>query len=186
MAADLEAVLLDLLRKRPQGWKEYELLLALEARGQPGFEREGDRSRLGLYRRHFRLFHALYMLRDRLHGEAASDLHVHCLDIRLRAYRNPEAWQPAERDGLREHYRDLDRGEALTEAEVEALIAGGLRRSFARERRTEALAALGLADPVSDSEIRRRFRTLALEHHPDLGGDPQRFQQISAAVSWLR
>ncbi len=67
-----------------------------------------------------------------------------------------------------------------------ALIAGGLRRSFARERRTEALAALGLADPVSDSEIQRRFRTLALEHHPDLGGDLQRFQQISAAVSWLR
>jgi hypothetical protein len=186
MSADLESALLDLLWRQPQGWREFDLLAVLEEGGQPGFDSECDRSRAGLYRRHFRLFHALYELRDRLREEATADLHVHCLDIRLFAYHNPERRLPAELDGLREYYRDPDRIGALTEQEVEALIRDGLERVVARERRDAALLVLDLIDPVSSSDIRRRFHALALQHHPDLGGDLRRFQKISAAAALLR
>jgi hypothetical protein len=186
MSVDLESALLDLLWRQPQGWREFDLLTALEEGGQPGFAWERDRSRADLYRRHFWLFHVLYELRDRLREEAAADLHVHCLDIRLVAYQNPERRLPAELDGVREYYRDPDRADALTDQEVEALIRDGLERVVARERRDAALLVLDLIDPVSSSDIRRRFHALALQHHPDLGGDPRHFQEISAAAATLR
>ena len=33
--------------------------------------------------------------------------------------------------------------------------------------------ALGLAKTASDKEIKSAFRKLALQHHPDRGGDPE-------------
>jgi len=186
LSVDLESALLDLLWSRPQGWREFDLLATLEEGGQPGFESGRDHSRVGLFRRHFRLFHALYGLRDRLRREAAADLRVHCVDIRIVAYQNPDRRLPAELDGVREYYRDPCRADALTEQEVEVLIRDGLERVVARERRHAALLTLDLSDPVSSSDIRRRFHALALQHHPDLGGDPRRFQEISAAAAQLR
>ncbi|MHB1292692.1 MAG: DnaJ domain-containing protein, partial [Sulfuricella sp.] len=57
---------------------------------------------------------------------------------------------------------------------------------FARlGHRAEALAALGLADPVDYPEIRRRYRELAMEHHPDRGGELEKLQAINAAMELL-
>ncbi len=185
-ATPLELRLLELLLQEPRGWREFDLLAALEERGQPGFRSRSERSRLDLYRRHYQLFHALYSLRDRLRAAALADLQVHCLEIRLLAYRNPEEHSPAARDELRDYYRDPGSIDSLCEEDVEALIEGGLKRIGARRRRAQALAVLGLADPVTSSQIRRRFHTLALQRHPDQGGDAQRSREISAAASALR
>lgn len=48
-------------------------------------------------------------------------------------------------------------------------------------------AVLGVAPDVSDGELRRAYRLLALEHHPDRAGDAGtvRFQQISEAYAVL-
>jgi curved DNA-binding protein CbpA len=42
-------------------------------------------------------------------------------------------------------------------------------------------AVLGVAPDVSDGELRRAYRLLALEHHPDRAGEAGtvRFQRIS-------
>jgi curved DNA-binding protein CbpA len=53
-------------------------------------------------------------------------------------------------------------------------------------RRDEALSTLGLSPGASQDEIRSRYRALCLEHHPDHGGDPDRFRAIAAAMESLR
>jgi curved DNA-binding protein CbpA len=45
---------------------------------------------------------------------------------------------------------------------------------------------LGVSPSASEEEIRRAFRTLAKEHHPDSGGDEERFKEISQAYDILK
>jgi DnaJ-class molecular chaperone len=44
---------------------------------------------------------------------------------------------------------------------------------------------LGVARTASQDEIKRAYRKLASQHHPDKGGDTQRFQQIQEAYAVL-
>ena len=46
-------------------------------------------------------------------------------------------------------------------------------------------ATLGVAQTASQDEIKRAFRKLASQHHPDKGGDTKRFQEIQAAYDTL-
>lgn len=46
-------------------------------------------------------------------------------------------------------------------------------------------AALGVARTATQDEIKRAFRKLASQHHPDKGGDTQKFQEIQAAYDTL-
>lgn len=45
----------------------------------------------------------------------------------------------------------------------------------------EALDVLGLRGPVAPDEVKRAYRRLARELHPDAGGDPDRFRRVQAA-----
>lgn len=57
------------------------------------------------------------------------------------------------------------------------------------ERQEEAAPAqepepwevLGVAPGASAAEVNAAFRTLSRQHHPDAGGDPIRFQQLTEA-----
>jgi len=51
--------------------------------------------------------------------------------------------------------------------------------------RQQALAALGLPPNASHQQIKRRYRALAKQHHPDRGGDPRQMQRIIAAYELL-
>jgi molecular chaperone DnaJ len=44
---------------------------------------------------------------------------------------------------------------------------------------------LGVSKSASDDEIKKAFRRLAHEHHPDKGGDPSKFKDASEAYSIL-
>ena len=44
---------------------------------------------------------------------------------------------------------------------------------------------LGVSKTASDDEIKKAFRRLAHEHHPDKGGDPSKFKDASEAYSVL-
>lgn len=44
---------------------------------------------------------------------------------------------------------------------------------------------LGVADTASDDEIKKAYRSLAMKHHPDRGGDQAKFQEIQEAYAVL-
>jgi DnaJ-class molecular chaperone len=46
-------------------------------------------------------------------------------------------------------------------------------------------ATLGLQRNASDAEIKKVYRSLAMKHHPDRGGDEKRFKDISQAYDFL-
>lgn len=51
--------------------------------------------------------------------------------------------------------------------------------------RTQAARELGLSLPATPAQVKQAYRRLAREHHPDRGGDPARFQRLTAAVARL-
>ena len=44
---------------------------------------------------------------------------------------------------------------------------------------------LGVAPDASEDAIKKAYRKLALQHHPDKGGDPEKFKAISTAFAVL-
>lgn len=50
---------------------------------------------------------------------------------------------------------------------------------------TDHYATLGVSKTATADEIKRAFRKLASQHHPDKGGDTQKFQAIQAAYAIL-
>jgi curved DNA-binding protein CbpA len=51
--------------------------------------------------------------------------------------------------------------------------------------RQQALNVLGLPSNATRQQIKRRYRTLAKQYHPDRGGDQQQMQRIIAAYELL-
>jgi len=50
---------------------------------------------------------------------------------------------------------------------------------------TDYYSILGVPRTASDDDIKRAYRRLASQHHPDKGGDKERFQEIQEAYSVL-
>lgn len=190
--ADLEAQLLALLNENPAGPSEHDLLKRLRG-ANPLFADFDARQPLSLFRGHFLLFHALYRLRDRLNREGGGRLAIDPLRIVLESAGARDAAQadvaslvPSNSGDLSGWYADLGRWQATTAAEVVELLRQFHAARRANGRRQAALAELGLQDPVDDAAIKRRYRRLAMRHHPDRGGDGQRLREINAALAVLR
>ncbi len=112
-------------------------------------------------------------------------MQISTLLICLHPYHPGEAGQLAETDPLRSYYLDLKHLQETGAADVESMLAAFWTRLSRDNRREEALAILGLTDPVADAAIRRRYRELVMTHHPDRGGDKDRLQLINAALADL-
>ena len=176
----LEALLLE----RPDGWSEQALIRRLQAEGFFSFLPPPPAPPELLYRAHFLLHHALYRLADRWAARAEARLETGPVRIRRLPWRDAGRALSAS-DGLRDYYLDWRNLDDLDTADVDALIASFWARLRGVAGRAEALAELGLADPVDDAAIKRAWRRLAMRHHPDRGGDTARLQRINAAVARL-
>ncbi len=184
MKPALAETLLAILRAHPDGLAEHDLMGKL-ACGDPAFGADAYADELSLFQRHFILFHHLYRLRDELRSARQGDLAIHCLKIALRSCPDGSDDLPAVHDPLRAYYLELSHLENTGRQEVMDMLDAFWRRFARLGQRAEALAALGLADPVDAAEIKRRYRELVREHHPDRGGEVEKIQAINAAMEWL-
>lgn len=186
MSADAFAqLLLKVLRAHPAGISEFELIQQLEATGQPGFEAGCLRDKLTLFQTHFFLFHTLYQLRDRLWAEQEARLDISALRIQLLPLETQGAAELAEHDPLRAYYLDIGNLEQTSEQDVDDLLTQFWARFISNDERQQALAELELSDPVDWPTIKQQYRRLAMQHHPDRGGDEERLQAINAAMEML-
>ncbi len=172
------------LRRDPEGLREYELLERLRGDGPlRGLDE------LELFRVHFLLFHHLYRLRRALERAGRGSLEIHVLRIRLLPLQGPAPnprCLPAAPDPLAAYYLDLGHLVRTRADDVREMLRWFWRRFRIHDRKEDALRALGLEPGAPVGAIRRRFRLLARQHHPDLGGDPERFREVVAAMEVLR
>jgi DnaJ-domain-containing protein 1 len=178
--------LLAILEDHPEGISEHDLLKRLQATAGDDFPDTLFRDELALFRAHFLLFHALHRLRRQLLSGRRGVLQVEATCIRLGPYREASGAGLAEHDPMADYYLDLQNLHETSAAELDEMLGAFWARFHARSRRGEALAILGLEPTAELTEAQRRFRELAMQHHPDRGGDDERFREIQEAIAILR
>ena len=181
----LSTLLRQIFDEHPNGISEYDLLKHLQSQDDTVFNQLNLRSHLTLFQSHFLLFHILYRLRDQLLVDENLALDINPLKIILQAPSVSNANALVEADPLREYYLDLTHLFETSDDDVVNLIASFWSGLKSQEQREFALAELGLKDPVDYPDIKKQYRMLAMQHHPDRGGDTRRLQIINAAMEIL-
>jgi hypothetical protein len=187
-ALDLPDHLLILLQDRPEGCSEYELIQQLKRRHSTHIPHLPLPDKLVLFRTHFLVFNALYLLRDRLWGDASGHLQINPLHVQLLPYTSASAGL-SEQDALREYYLDVTNLRETDEDDVERLLASFWTRMQGSDEKRAALELFELdrsAQPLTLEVIKRRYRQLVGLHHPDRGGSTQRLQSINLAMEILQ
>ncbi|WP_455210368.1 DNA-J related domain-containing protein [Kaarinaea lacus] len=174
----------DCLQQNHTGISEHELLKQLAGDVNSGNWSEAFNNNHALFKAHFLLFHILYQLRNRLLKQKLGILDINPVKIRLLPYREGDA-SLDEYDALMDYYLDITNLENTSAREVDEMLAGFYIKFTNKDKRQQALQILGLKDPVDDHAIKKQYRRLAMEHHPDRGGDHTVLQEINNAVKIL-
>jgi len=166
------------------GLTEYELLQRLLQQGYFEFLNKRPYTSHELFCGHFLLFHCLYRLRDHLWKKQLGHLEISAMRIAIQPYQSGDLVL-VQADPLRSYYLDLNHLTETTAQQVDELIASFWIRMDRQDGRSEALACLGLQDPVADGEIRVAYRKLVMQHHPDRGGCDETLKQLNWAMEKL-
>ncbi len=168
---------------------EYQLISTLN---QQGWELTTNASdSLGLFTSHFLVFNALYQLQEKYWNQYQRYLSVTALKIELL----PKIENDSESSclthytndaALRNYYLDFSQLEAATEVSVKKLLNQFWEHYIATDESVTALNVFSLTHPVSYKEIKQRYRVLAMQTHPDKGGDPEAFQKVNWAFGVLQ
>lgn len=175
--------------ENPQGFKEYELICFIE-RSLGLFENFDAGSSLNLFKKHFIIKHALYRCEPILLKQFNIAIEINNVWI---SFYNPSAAATTNelescnaQQKLKQYYLDWDNFYEASEDSVNDLLDSFWQRFFQVEEREDALQVLGLSLEASKVEIRDKYRQLASIHHPDKGGDPDRFIAIRNAYERLK
>lgn len=185
---NLKGIVLDALQQFPLGLSEHELIRFMQAAGHIQFKRIALWDKLSLFQTHFILFHTLYTLREELWQTQNRVLEISPLKIVLHSFDADDVTQETairEHDPLRDYYLDLTNLKQTTAEDVARLLDTFWTRLDANDQRTAALEVLELADPVDYPTIKQQYRRLAMQHHPDRGGDNVQLQTLNYAMAVL-
>jgi DnaJ-domain-containing protein 1 len=182
---DWQHYLQAVLEAHPQGLSEFELLTRLDTDPDVAFEKGDLADSLNLFQTHFLLFNALYRLREQLVAAGEASVEISALRIRLLPLSADTDGGLAAVDPLRDYYLDLANLDETGRADVDELLGRFWQRYLVHERRGEYLAVLQLDEGADSQAIRRQYRRLAMQHHPDRGGDDDTLKLINEAYAAL-
>jgi len=175
-----------LLLQHPDGLKEIDLFHALHDSMPDIFSKDAFRDSLALFRVHFILFNALYLLRRQLSQTEQGFLDIGQLIIQLQPWPVSHNTQIGVHDPMEAYYLNLKNLQETDRSEIERMLSGFWEKFLAQNNTTPYLKILELPVEVSWDEIKRRYQQLSMQHHPDRGGDTQRYQQINEAYTNLK
>ncbi|MEK7991762.1 MAG: DNA-J related domain-containing protein [Thiotrichaceae bacterium] len=181
----LTEIVFNILRQHPQGLGEFELLKTLQTNQIQGFPSISLTKTYPLFKMHFLLFHTLYKLRRQLWQQQQACLEISALNIRLLPYYSADA-ALTEHDPLEAYYLDVTHLQTTTEQDVEDLITDFWVLFHAGEQKMAALELLGLREPTDYQKIKKQYRKLVSQYHPDRGGNEEKLQAINVAMGILK
>jgi DnaJ-domain-containing protein 1 len=177
----------DILRVHPHGVREIELINQLDEHYHDIFPKKNLADPLILFQTHFVIYNALYTLRDILWSEESGHLELGPVVIRLHPYSSTQQQQTLEKaDHVRDYYLDFSNMDKTNRDSVDRLIRNFWEQMGVHIAQPQAFSVLGLSYPSSWKEIKTRYRQLAMNHHPDRGGDKVVLQEINEAYETLK
>ncbi len=186
--ADFRAEIHSLLLRQTKCLSEYDLLHLLKKHSNFSFIKDIFDSNLSLFHSHFILFHCLYSLRLTLLQQETGVLSISAMNIQLRPYTTSGTGKINEldhADPLQEYYLDTSQLDSTEEKELNDMIDKFWHTLVVNKARPAALHTLGLKDPVEDADIKKMWRKLVMQHHPDRGGDSHTLLAINKAFNIL-
>ena len=180
-----QAELLEILENQDEPIKEYDLIRLLGERGHERFSGSFLGNEPELFRAHFILFNALYRLRQ--HVREADNREIEISAVKIVLHQGDKAAEGLQKsDPLESYYLNEANLKETTDEDVYELLASFWTRFQASTDKDQALALLALREPVEPDVIRKRYRELAFEHHPDRGGSAEKLATINEAMDTLR
>lgn len=180
----LDECVLQLLEANPQGVSEFVLIKHLatvfpdSVFAVPGALRDP----LQLFQLHFLLFHYLYRLSDAL-AVSQRQLSITALCIALESRR--ESYSGVQvNDPLRTYYLDWDQWLETSAGDVERLLDQfwqGRRAPVTEREVMWAREVFGLSAMEDGESVKRHYRRLMMQHHPDRGGSSEQSSEINEA-----
>jgi hypothetical protein len=175
---------------------EYALLTQLQKQGWLEPIDTGDA--VALYSAHFLVYNALFQLHPYFFMQnqdlIISALYIAVIDDKSGGEVSSELIQSAssnqaEVTSLRDYYLDWNNLESASKDSVEQLLSSFWARLVSDDDLSKALFILDLPNDSAAMTIRSAkaaYRKLAMQHHPDRGGDTDQFQRIQWAFGVLQ
>ncbi|MAJ68978.1 MAG: molecular chaperone DnaJ [Alteromonadaceae bacterium TMED7] len=173
-----------------EGISEYELIKQLQQPPWLLFDGVALSEPLAMFRCHFVLFNALYSLSEAWRQQGLGELDIHTLRIRLKPATEFEAGITGH-DGLKAYYLNWDNFTDTNGADVEALLDDFWQRMAGREASASDVARARLTldldteETLTTAQLKKQYRKLLQQHHPDKGGCTAKAQEISQAYRIL-
>src|SRR5690606_26179044 len=138
-----------------------------------------------MFQAHFLLMHCLYTLRQQWANERSALLDISALHIQKHPWpARSDNRQPDQHDPLAAYYLDLQHLQTSGD-DIEQLLRSFWQRLLQPADEAADLATLELQPPTDAGEIRLQYKKLTMHHHPDRGGQPERFRDIQSASQRL-
>lgn len=205
---ELLEILAILITEKPTGFSEHQLLGLLQKPPYSFFASDALKDPLILFQTHFLLFHCLYRLKGLWHQQGRGLLEISALSIRLKvnlefsiaAYETSPPLQKGNQhqtnnqkminsDPLASYYLDWSHFTSTKSHDVEALLTSFWQKVFipaGTDSIQQALILMELESPIPTQQLKVQYRRLAQRHHPDKGGDSERFKKICQAFHQLK
>ncbi|MBE9505025.1 MAG: DnaJ domain-containing protein [Proteobacteria bacterium] len=184
----LKSAIFTILEDFPFGLSEYALIQELK-RSTDLITENCTETPLSLFQTHFLVFNSLYQLQLTFAERGEKYLEINPLCIRLLSMSDHcEGKEVIENSDvkLRAYYLDMTHLSKTNEEDVNDMLDRFWHQFYTAKDRLAALDMLNLSDPVNFDTIKKRYRNLVKEFHPDRGGEKVRLQEINEAMDILK
>ncbi len=135
-----------------------------------------------LFQVHFALYNALYRLQSELLTQQTYIIEIELSRINIQPYTSINSLQIAQLQPLREYYLDWRNFSQTKANDVDDMLNDFWRKMSAYGTEGDDISRahniLGTHNALSKQEIKKAYKVLSVNAHPDKGGSVKQFQQI--------
>ncbi|WP_111977793.1 DNA-J related domain-containing protein [Algibacillus agarilyticus] len=142
-----------------------------------------------LFKIHFALYNAIYRLRTKWLTEQVATIEIKLSRITISPYQDKSSSAIRLPDPLQSYYLDWSNF-STSSHDVDNMLEQFWRQMTGHiaepKQKQQALSILGLSLNAHFTEIKKRYKSLCMKHHPDRGGKPEEYRTVQWAWGILQ